>query len=66
MELKDALSEAQRFEGWSDEYVAVLTNRTATSVKRWKEGESGMPGDAVVALQRASERFRTLTLGAAA
>lgn len=66
MELKDALAEAQRFEGWSDEYVAVLTGRTATSVKRWKDGETVMPGEAVIAIQKASPRFRDLTLGVAA
>jgi hypothetical protein len=66
MEIKDALVEAQRHEGWSDEYVGALTGRTSTSVKRWKDGEAGMPGEAVVALQKASPRFRELTLGAAA
>ncbi len=66
MELKDALAQTQQHEGWSDEYVAVLTGRSANTVKRWQDGASRMPGDAVITLQKASERFRSLTLGAVA
>lgn len=66
MDLKDALVEAKRLEGWSDEYIAALTKRSTITVQRWMDGTTKMPGDAVVLLQRTSPRFRELSLGAVA
>jgi ribosome-binding protein aMBF1 (putative translation factor) len=65
MEIKDALTLAQKEVGWSDEQLAVIAQATSTSVKRWKNGESIPSGDALIALQRNLPKFSELMLGKA-
>jgi transcriptional regulator with XRE-family HTH domain len=65
MSIKDALVKAQKEAGWSDEQIAVIAQTTATSVKRWKNGESLPGGGALIALQRNLPKFSELMLGKA-